>query len=58
MANTNFDDFTKLAKLVAEGKVKPVIDEVFAMEDVPRAYEKLKTGRAKGKIVVRVGGDE
>jgi NADPH:quinone reductase-like Zn-dependent oxidoreductase len=58
MANTNFDDFTKLAKLVAEGKVKPVIDEVFAMEDVPRAYEKLKIGRAKGKIVVKVGGDE
>lgn len=55
MAATNYEDFTKLAELVAQGKVKPVIDEVFAMEDAPRAYEKLKTGRAKGKIVVRVG---
>jgi NADPH:quinone reductase-like Zn-dependent oxidoreductase len=54
LASTNFDDFTKLGKLVAEGRVKPVMDEQFAFEDVPRAYEKLKTGRAKGKIVVRV----
>lgn len=54
MAATNFEDFMKLAQLVAEGKVKPVVDEVFAFEDAPRAYEKLKTGRAKGKIVVQV----
>src|SRR4051812_12879051 len=38
MAATNFDDFTKLGQLVADGKVKPVIDEVFALEDAPRAY--------------------
>jgi NADPH:quinone reductase-like Zn-dependent oxidoreductase len=54
MAATNFDHFTKIGELVADGKVKPVIDEVFAFEDAPKAYQKLKTGRAKGKIVVRV----
>jgi len=54
MAATNYGDFTKLAELVAQGKVKPVIDEIFSIEDAPRAYEKLKTGRAKGKIIVRV----
>ena len=58
MAATNLDDFTKLGRLVAEGKVKPVIEEVFAFEDTPRAYEKLKRGRAKGKIVVRVANIE
>jgi NADPH:quinone reductase-like Zn-dependent oxidoreductase len=57
IASTNFNDFTGLARLVAEGKVKPVVDEVFAMKDVPRAYEKLKKGRARGKIVVRVRED-
>lgn len=55
LASTNYEDFTKLGKLVADGKVKPVIDEVFEFEDAPRAYEKLRTGRAKGKIVVKVG---
>jgi NADPH:quinone reductase-like Zn-dependent oxidoreductase len=54
MAATNFEDFTKIGELVADGKVKPVIDEVFAFEDAPKAYQKLKTGRSKGKIVVRV----
>lgn len=57
MAATNYKDFTGLMVLVAEGKVKPVIDEVFAMEDAPRAYEKLRTGRAKGKIVLRTTGE-
>lgn len=54
LASTNYDDFIKLGKLVADGKVKPVVDELFAFNNVHRAYEKLRTGRAKGKIVVRV----
>jgi NADPH:quinone reductase-like Zn-dependent oxidoreductase len=55
MTSTNFEHFTKIAQLVADGKLKPVIDEVFAFEDAPKAYKKLKTGRTKGKLVVRVG---
>jgi alkaline phosphatase D len=38
--------------------VKGVLDSVFEWEDAPRAYEKLKTGRARGKIVVRVAQDD
>ncbi|EUC47309.1 hypothetical protein COCMIDRAFT_90501 [Bipolaris oryzae ATCC 44560] len=57
-ALTNFDDFTALGKLVASRKVKPVIDEVYEFEDVPKAYQKLRTGRARGKIVVRMGNEE
>jgi NADPH:quinone reductase-like Zn-dependent oxidoreductase len=53
-ASTDFENYTSLGQLVAQGKVKPVIDEVFAFEDVPRAYGKLKDGHAKGKIVVRI----
>ncbi|KAF3041595.1 hypothetical protein E8E12_009376 [Didymella heteroderae] len=53
-ASTNFDDYQGLADLVAQGKVKPVIEEVFDFENVPDAYKKLRTGRAKGKIVVKV----
>jgi NADPH:quinone reductase-like Zn-dependent oxidoreductase len=54
MTKTNFEHFTTLGEWMAEGKLKPVIDEVFAFEDAPKAYRKLKTGRARGKIVVRV----
>ncbi|KAH7384125.1 hypothetical protein DE146DRAFT_216654 [Phaeosphaeria sp. MPI-PUGE-AT-0046c] len=58
MAATNFDHFTEIGKLLAEGKVKPVIDQVYTLEDVPEAYKKLKTGRSKGKLVIRVRVDE
>lgn len=58
MAATNFEHFTEIGELLVEGKVKPTIDEVFDFEDVPKAYRKLKTGRAKGKIVVRIRSDD
>ena len=53
-ATTNFDDFDALIKLVASGSVTPVVDKVYEFEDVKRAYERLRTGRARGKIVVKV----
>jgi NADPH:quinone reductase-like Zn-dependent oxidoreductase len=58
LASTNFDDFMQLGRMVQAGKVKPVVDEVFAFEDAKQAYEKLKRGRTKGKIVVRIRGQE
>jgi len=36
------------------GKIKPLIDSVYAFEDVHNAYERIMTGRAKGKVVVTV----
>lgn len=54
-ASTNFEDYQGLADLVVKGKIEPVLDEVFELENVPEAYKKLRTGRARGKIVVRVG---
>lgn len=58
LTSTNRDDFIKLAEMVRAGKIKPVIDEVVEFEHVKRGYEKLSTGRVKGKIVVRVCGKE
>lgn len=44
----------QIGQWMKEDKVRAVVDEVFAFEDAPKAYEKLKTGRVKGKIVVKV----
>lgn len=49
--------FGKVAEWIKEGRVKPVIEEEFALEDAGRAYARLKSGRTKGKLVVRVGGE-
>ena len=52
----NQEHFQDILGMIAQGKVKALIDEVYGMEDKGpvRAFERLKTGRAKGKIVVRV----
>jgi len=47
-------DLEQLGAWMKEGKVKAVIDQKFAFENAVEAFAKLKTGRAKGKIVVEV----
>ena len=54
LTSTNFEDYKGLAVMVMKGQVKPVVDEIFEFEQVKDAYRKLRTGRAKGKIVIRV----
>lgn len=43
-----------LVRWVAEGKVKVPLDEVFPFDKAPDAFAKLRTGRARGKIVVKI----
>lgn len=54
MAKQSHEDLVRIGAWMKEGKVKAVIDEVFPFENAPGAYTKLKTGRAKGKILVKV----
>jgi NADPH:quinone reductase-like Zn-dependent oxidoreductase len=46
--------FEQLATWMEQGKLRAVIDSTFELGEVPKAYEKLKVGRARGKIVVHV----
>lgn len=57
MTKTSTDYLKQIGAWMKEGKVKAVKDEVFEWEDAPQAFEKLKTGRSKGKLVVRVKQD-
>ena len=56
LTKTEAEDLSKIAAWMQEGKLKAVVDEIFDMEGKGpvRAFEKLKTGRARGKIIVRV----
>lgn len=47
----------QLLNWMSEGKIQVPIDHEAPWEEVPRAYHSLKTGRTKGKIVVRVSED-
>lgn len=47
----------KMTNWMVEGKLKVVMDQVFPMEQVVEAYQKQKTGRVVGKIVIDVAGE-
>jgi NADPH:quinone reductase len=44
----------EIARLIDDGRVRPLIDQVLPLEDVRRAHERLDTGHGTGKIVLRV----
>lgn len=58
LASLNPEDLTTLRDLMAAGTVTPVIDREFKLSEVPEAIRYLETGRARGKVVVVVEGDD
>lgn len=50
----NRSDFEQLAAWMEMGKVRSVIDSVHEFNAAPEAFARLKTGRARGKVVVCV----
>ena len=48
-------DFEGAYELVASGKARPVIDEVFPLEEARAAHERMEAGEQLGKIVLRIG---
>ena len=49
------EDFAGVLELVASGRARPVIDEVFPLEEVRAAHERMERGEQFGKIVLRIG---
>jgi len=45
----------EIAKLVERGVIRPVIDKVFPLDQIREALAYSESGRARGKIVVRIG---
>jgi NADPH:quinone reductase-like Zn-dependent oxidoreductase len=56
-AKPKCEDLEQIGTWMKEGKVKPIIDQKFPFEKAPKAFEKLKTGRARGKIVVDIASE-
>ncbi|KGR83133.1 NADP-dependent oxidoreductase [Lysinibacillus boronitolerans] len=43
-----------IADLIESGKIKPIIDRTFSFEEAQKAMEYAESGRAKGKIIVKM----
>lgn len=48
------DQLRIIANYIEAGKIKPIIDRVFSFEDAQKAMEYSESGRAKGKIIVKI----
>jgi NADPH:quinone reductase-like Zn-dependent oxidoreductase len=53
-AKTTTEDLAALTELIEAGKVKPVIDRTYALDEAPDAVRYLESGQARGKVVVTV----
>jgi len=47
-------DLATLSEYIAAGKIVPVVDRCFALNEVPDAMRYLSEGRARGKVVISV----
>lgn len=54
LAKANAEDLTFITKLVEEGKISPVIDKHYDLNDIPEAMAYLGAGHAKGKIIINI----
>lgn len=48
------DQLSQITKLIESGVLKPVIDKVFPFEQTNEAMAYVDSGRAKGKVVIKV----
>lgn len=54
MVERNREDLATITELCTAGKIVPVIDKTYPLENVPEALSFLGEGHAKGKVVIRV----
>jgi NADPH:quinone reductase-like Zn-dependent oxidoreductase len=50
----NVPVLNQLTSLIEGGKIKPVIDSVFRLEDIKKAHLLSQSGRARGKIIIEI----
>jgi len=48
------NQLNQIKNLIEEGKVKPLIDKIFNFDQIKEAFAYQQTGRARGKIIIRI----
>jgi NADPH:quinone reductase-like Zn-dependent oxidoreductase len=55
VSKENHEDMIVLKELIEAGKVTPVVDRTYPLNEVPEAIQYMREGRARGKVVITVG---
>ncbi|KAI1322850.1 GroES-like protein [Xylariaceae sp. FL0255] len=51
---TSAKDYDQIATWISKGFVKPVMEQVYEIEEVRAAFARIKSGRTRGKLVIRI----
>jgi NADPH:quinone reductase-like Zn-dependent oxidoreductase len=54
LVEPNAEQLTQIAKLVEDGKLKPIVSHRFQLRDAVVAHKQSETRRTRGKIVLRI----
>jgi NADPH:quinone reductase-like Zn-dependent oxidoreductase len=54
MTKSNRDDLESIVKLTAEGRIRPLIDKSYPLEQTPEAMRYTAAGHARGKVTIKV----
>src|SRR5436305_9777879 len=48
-------DLVNVDRLIEQGRVRPVVDRVFPLDEIRAAHQAIESGHARGKMVVKIG---
>ena len=54
LMKANGGQLREITRLIEAGAIRPVVDRVFPFESTNEALAYVETGRAKGKVVVKL----
>ena len=57
MSPDRTEDLIYLKELVETGKIRPVIDQSYPMEDAVEAYRYVDTGRKRGNVILKISSE-
>lgn len=50
-------NLAEIGELIEAGRVRPTVDSVWEFDDYEKAFERLESGHAKGKIIIKVSDE-
>lgn len=53
----NLHEFRDLIRVCAQGRVRPLIERRYTLDEVPAAFDRLESGEQFGKLAITIGSD-
>ena len=56
IAKPSQDDLTLMGELISTGKVRPIIDKSYTLDETSDAVRHVEEGHARGKVIITLDG--